>query len=390
MNFESNIADGTTIVVNNNKLTAVGEGGGDASELADGETIVANNNKLTVQLANAPSLALKGINDYLVTSGGGLLVDPTTGKLSVDFSTLHLPLWVGDPGIGTQYYVDGGSAGSDATGDGSQDHPWKTIGHATEILCKNYNINSRTVYINVAAGTYTELISLTEQQRTTGEIVIRPVSGATVNITYNATASQRIFSHSGGEWRLQNLNITLNLQETGTGNYVPGAIYSSGGELHVEACNFEFTDTSTGNVSARMLWSAGGLIHLQAISGNSTVTWSGSLTNPNASMDWIHAENGGGILSYRAATANQFNVSGAFTTFCSIGMNSYYKLNGSGATAPVWNPVNSPTGKRYSAYYGGSIATEAASGTAVKTYFPGDTNGTIDATTYSWILPIPT
>lgn len=383
----SNIADGTTIVVQNNKLTAVGGGGGDASSLADNQTIIASSDKLVVNLANAPVTKLKNINNYLITSGGGLLVDSTTGKLSVDFPTLHLLSWIGDAGIGTQFYVDGAN-GNDSTGDGSQSSPWKTIAHATESLCKNYNINSRTVYINIAAGTYTEQIALTEQQRTTGEIVLRPVSGATVNVEYSAAGSQRIFTHSGGKWRLQNMNITLNLQEINSGNHYPGAVYSSAGELYIETCNFAFTDTSTSTVNARMIWSTGGKIHLQSLSGNSTVTWSGTITN--ATLDWIHAENGGEILAHRAATSNQFNVSGEFTVFCSIGMNSYYKITGSAANNPVWNPVNSPTGKRYAAYFGGAIATEASSGTAVKTYFPGNTAGTVEASTYSWILPVPT
>lgn len=403
----SGIADGTTIIDNGGKLTAVGGGGGgDASTLVDNKTTVAQNGKITVDLSNAPALSLHGISPYLALTNGGLAVDQTTGKLLVDFEnmptdkfeallhSLHIPLWVGENGIGTEFYVDDAN-GIDSTADArgrSAAKPWKTIGYATQQICQNYNINSYSVHINVKGGTYSGLVSLPMQQRTTGNIVIRPAtSDDVVNIAVEATAGQRIFTHSGGVWYVDDLNITLTLgEQTSANTTFPAVLYStsSGESVHMRHCSYTFVDNTVtpvsgtyGSVSAAMLWAPGGQIFIENKdeTGKRSATWTGSASK--ADVTWLKAENGGSILvGGGVSQPYTFNISGDFGTFCGIGAHSFYSNRSSNRA--IWNAVNSPSGKRYAAYAGGTISTGAST---PATYFPGNIAGTVDSNTYSWI-----
>lgn len=376
--------------------------------------------KVYVDFNSMDPAIMRGIVLAMVQEGGGIGVD-ANGQLFVDFenmptdkfeamlAAIHVPVWIGENGVGTEFYVNG-TTGVDSEGDGrgkSASKPWATIGYATQTICKNYNINNKTVHINVAGGTYTEAVALPLQQRTTGSIVIRPATASdTVNCFHSVTAGGYIFQHTGGKWVIKDLNLKLIINEqTSSGPTFPMICQSTdaSGSLEIRHCNMAFEDNSVapvsgskGQVYARLIDCNTGLINIanNPVDNNGTpdisqyeTTWSGS--KGNANVVWIYAENGGVIQMLRpGASASRgfgYNVSGAFTTFAAFLTGALYRNNGTGSNA-IWNKINTPTGRQYDITSAAYIATGAALAD-VDTYFPGTIAGVIDKNAGAFILP---
>lgn len=385
-------------------------GGGLASDTATGN--------LYVDFDEMDPDIMREVVLSMVQPGSGLAVDDTTGQLYVDFSlmptdkfeallaSIHVPVWIGENGVGTEFYVDA-ATGVDTRADEqgkSAAKPWATISYATQQICQNYNINSRTVHINVAGGTYTQEVSLPLQQRTTGSIVIRPLSDQdTVNIVRTVTGTSGFcLSHTGGVWVVQDINLKLivNQQTFANGWIYPGIVYSSddSGYVTLQHCNMEFEDNSVapvsgtyGRVTMRLIRVYGGAVRIRNTTGDTSAdfesSWSG--TKGNATVQWLSIK-GGTLTMFRpGASASQgykYNVSGSFTTFCVCTDNGRYLIDGDGPDS-VWVKVDSPTGQRYAISTGGTISTGTGSAAAAQIYFPGDTDGTVDIGNYSWISP---
>lgn len=374
--------------------------------------------KVYVDFSTMDPAIMQAVVLAMVQSGGGLAVDDN-GQLYVDFDSMptdkfeallaqiHVPVWIGENGVGTEFYVNG-STGINKTEDGygkSAAKPWKTIAYATQTIAKNYNINTRNVHINVAGGTYREPVSLPMQSITTGSVTIRPASSNdTVNVFVSTIAENAgdptgtfCFDHSGGKWILEKLNIKLTIGVQSSGNPATLTLVRSSdltNQVRVRSCTLAFVDntqavdSSHGVRNLRCLYSSGGTIILENTSDNLSTTWTGSQVN--ATVAWLYIENGGIINAVRSGIASgyTYTVSGAFSTFCYASYQGIFRVQGSGG-APSFVGSGSPTGQRYYATFGGTIITTASDGTDVKTYFPGDSNGTASSTYGSWIYPQP-
>lgn len=115
--------------------------------------------------------------------GGGLAVTPQ-GIVSVDFSQmppdqfeailkqLRVPIWLSK---NTDFYVNG-TTGSDTLDDGrglSAENPFKTIQACINYVCDTYNFSVYTTGINIAAGTYTEWLTIPNFNTLTGQLLFR-------------------------------------------------------------------------------------------------------------------------------------------------------------------------------------------------------------------------
>ena len=120
----------------------------------------------------------------LMSSSGGLVVDPETGQASVDFSqmptdkfeallkSIRVPIWLSG---NKNFYVDVNS-GSDILDDGrgeSIEKPFKTIQAAVNYVADNYNLSNYRAIILVADGNYNEDIVLPSYSSVNGFIEIR-------------------------------------------------------------------------------------------------------------------------------------------------------------------------------------------------------------------------
>lgn len=342
-----------------------------------------------------------------VKDGGGLAFDEN-GEMIVDFSqmppkriesllaAMNLPIYIDGVNVSTEFYVNG-STGIDQIEDDygkSPEKPWATISYAAETIAARYNINSHTVHINVASGSYIDQITLAKQNVTSGSAVIRPASANdVVTIHYEFSRANRGITHSGGEWVIQDIALELVGQEQPATNtaYVISLVSSASesGTLTLKHCPMSFTDNTLPAVSGTykqtslyMITVAGGSkVRLANTEENNTVDWSGNKVNANVA--WMRIT--GGTIEPDASAVYTYNVSGAFTYFLSMS-GGVYKPNGS-TNLPVWNAVNSPTGKKYDVRDGGQIVTRLASVSDVADYFPGSTSGSIQSSTYSFISP---
>ena len=385
-----------------------------------------------------------------VNAGPSLSFD-SNGILDVDFDQmptdkfekllqqLHLPLYVGERNgnqtIGANFYVDGRSNGPgvDTTNDAygrSPEKPWKTVAYATQTLAKNYNISNKTVYLNVKGTTYNNTqsngnwsggVELPLLQRTTGRVIIRPYLDSnnnpeTVNIYFTGDDSTTVFSHTGGVWELQHLNIrlTLTTQRSASATF-PHIVSStdSTGSLIIRNCNLSFVDNSVaadsshGRYYARLVNATGGHIFIcnnSSISADTTAgrktTWSG--TKGNAWVSWFYVENSGLIEMGRPGhglVRSEIQVTGSFDFFIYCIFNSQYRLTGVGDD-PIWTYNASSIGRGsqgYRAASGGTIITGAANVDAREDYFPrgkvADTSSNDLKSNYfataegSWISP---
>ncbi len=340
----------------------------------------------------------------------------------------------------------------------SEEHPWRTIAFATQTLCKNYNISSNTVHINVrghavtAAGktialeypgeTYTEAVALPLQQRTTGAIVIRPNTHFEtvgtgnnavttevrdiVDVEYATTAGGSAFSHTGGSWYLDDMNIKLVVNpQTSASATFPHILTSSdsSGSVRLRHDNLSFEDNTApslstgpavlrrGSVDIRLIHGSAGSISISnhntnVINGNGEKepvvseyesTWSG--IKGNASVRWFYLENGTTLIMTRTDNTDPrgyvYHVSGRFSYFCHALQDSLYRTLGTG-TDPIWeytagDPENyvdgTCTGIRWALTSGAHITTSAANGAAATVYFPGHAAGSTDS--HSWMSPTP-
>lgn len=304
------------------------------------------------------------------------------------YNNVHLSVYIDGTNISTEFYVDG-STGNDSTGDGSQSAPWKTISHAAQVVSSDYNINSKTVHINVAGGTYTNNIDLLPLTATSGSVVIRPAGeNDTVTISHSARTGATI-NHTGGEWVLQDLNIVVVIANNDIAdNRIRHGIRSAASQLTIQHCNLSFVDENTGYTTALycLLVPTGGNMRILNNDGDAaarTATWSGT-KGSQTSVSWL-LSTGGVFQLFLKKDPDIFDVSGTYSFFCRL-QGGKYNTIGAGSP-PTFNPVDSPTGKRYAITAGGQCVTGLSDPNDVATYFPGSTAGTVERETDSWISP---
>ena len=124
----------------------------------------------------------------LMSSDGGLVVDPVTGKGAVDFEKMppdkienllkqiRVPIWLTK---NSYFYVDGrtGSDTIDPRRGESAAKPFKTIQAAIDYVTENFNLATYTTTLSVKAGDYDERLTLRQYQTSGGDIIIKADGG---------------------------------------------------------------------------------------------------------------------------------------------------------------------------------------------------------------------
>lgn len=422
---------------------------------SDGFEIVSGKLKVKPNEFTGPALIVNTDGNIQVNAGAGLKI--VDNKLKVDFSdpdndnskeiedtlnalmkSLHLPIWIKETthlyvdnsvlsGTGTEndpYVYKGKDVDRDVTASEylarigtslgnatppkwgrSLDFPFKTINFAATNLAKNYNINSKYVFIHIVPGTYEEQISLAEQTRTTGVVALVPTTQDGIVTIKREAQDGSIISHTGGVWRLEQLNFIYQINDNTTANQnFPHIIASSSANdiLHIRRCNFKFidntTEDSTHEIYARLISADGGRININNMSLSddafsysaenqaSAATIFEGILNPNnittkLHVYWFYIENGSVVqFGKSSSSVNEakfdldrptYYVTGSYSVYMSVLMQAIVRTTGTG-NAPVWTypqDASSPTGKKYSIASGGILA-------GLASRLPGSIDGT--------------
>jgi hypothetical protein len=241
-------------------------------------------------------------------------------------------------------------SGSDANNGLAAGTPFATIAHAKAVLYQSYDHNGFTPTINLAAGTYTEVmpnwvglpcgafaVNITGNPATPASVVLAPSSGPCVLAGYaaNMLVSGVTFTASGGY-----------------GPYSVGGVALSaynGAEINFTACIF----------------GACTVAHLEATAG-ATVSSLGQPYTITGGAEFHIASNEGGVVVVANQTVTLVGTP-AFETFAAAdGCGNIY--------AAGFAFTGSATGYRYHATSGGVIETNGGGANV----FPGNIPGVTD------------
>lgn len=334
------------------------------------------------------------ISNAIADPNAGLVVG-SDGKLNVDFDQMPtdkfeallkslkmlVPLE-----SNLDLYVDKNhaSAGdSIVDGRGTQSMPFRTIQAAVNYVTGTYAINSKNVRIRVAAGTYAENITLPVYTRTTGTITIEAVDYNNPPTVTTASTWDYVFQCIGGPWFLKRLNIEASyvIPATNINHYL--ALIASRGEnavLNVEGCTASVVTTgSNPDVFTRCnLYEAfsGGIIEISVLDNypNSFHIEKGNLS----SCYVFQISNGSAVRVYDTNTSSSalsMPCSGDCSSFCDVFIKSAFTCIFGASYQPKF--TGTMTGKKYSVNGISSIE-------APENGFPGDVEGTADATTFGY------
>lgn len=334
------------------------------------------------------------ISNAIADPNAGLVVG-SDGKLNVDFDKMPtdkfeallkslkmlVPLE-----SNLDLYVDKNhaSAGdSIVNGRGTQSMPFRTIQAAVDYVTGTYAINSKSVRIRVAAGTYAENITLPVFTRTTGTITIEAVDYNNPPTVTTASTWAHVFQCIGGPWFLRRLNIEASyVIPTASINHYLSLIYSNGvgAVLDVAGCTASAVITgSNPDVFTRCnLYEAsgGGTIHLAILDNypNSFHIEKGNLNECCVFM----ISNSSALEVYDTNTSSDalsMTCSGNCSCFCNV----FVKSSFTGVFGASYQPkfTGTMTGKKYAVSSNSGIE-------APENGFPGDVAGTAEAETFAY------
>lgn len=336
--------------------------------------------------------------DFL-QAGGGLGID-NQGRWFVDFDQmpttkfdailekfrkgLRLPKWLT---ANTIFYVDKNHVNASNTLDEgrglSANLPFETIQACVNYVVNNYNVGNYNLTIQIAAGEYSENVTLTDFSRNSG-LIFLAANGEVKIVSTNGTT----LNVSGGKWRLRGLKCKRNIQDNANPAIFsyPNLLVMSGGDLYVDGCGFEMDATGKDLTAQKLvprMFYLDGNAHLEFGPGVNreantlvyknihTVMWGfeGSRITTQASS-LINTE-GMSIICEGSVTNAFIDMrGGAF----SAGAGGGTKMNFTVANGKTC------TGKRYYADAGGKIDTNSGG----PDFFPGSIAGSVNASTYSW------
>jgi len=424
-NLADGLADGTTITANNGKLSSQAAS---AASLADGITTVASNGKLTVNLTNVTPTALKKISQYIGDANAGLVMNGTTGKLQINFSSvgdavkddirasldMKVPLRANK-----NLYVDpsdadasdgnwGGANPGPATGetpDTRAAQKFVTIQACVNFAASTYSVGNYHINIRIAAGTYNESLTLPEFDRGSGYIELIPaawdasehaVRDVTIAAPLNDLGTRETpVAASGGAWRLYYIDayrIENATSQVGTARSCYAATGSA--VLNLYGCSarqkMPSSPTPLGgqNYNVHVLYADdGGTINLE----HGVIAGAIEAEKPSSGTPVVYAiqASRGGRIGLRRgndsgtpATSPNIVCSGSCDVFLLASQEGGTSISGAGTLTTF---VGTMTGKRYQANSGSFIVAGPAA-----SYFPGDTAGTLDngeggrPQTYCW------
>ena len=418
--------------------------GDDGNVIVQGSDKGAFLSKATINsaVATMTPAQLTALTNALRKAGGGLNIDPSTGKLVVDFASMDpaimrnvvLSMVQQGGGIGVdangQLYVDFDSMPTDkfeamlkslkmlvplsanktlyvstnnsAAGDtiidgrGTAAKPFKTIQACVDYATGNYSVGRYHITIRVVAGTYNENVTLPDFSRGTGYMEIVPDSGARDVIVVSQADSRGLtgttFSCSGGVWHVRRVDARRTETPTTFKGAAPGCYQCTGtGILNL----YGFSATQRMPTSPVPLGGEsygvrvisadnGGIIHIHHDALASVI----STQKPSEGGPTVNAINvsRGSTLMLRGYFDDDFNpplspevsCSGSCHVFLYMGSVGAVTSLGAGARVQFTGSV---TGKSYDLRGGSYVAIPNMS-------FPGDADsGTIEESTYCWGLP---
>lgn len=368
------------------------EGGGGLTTDEDG--------KLIIDFSQMTKEQLQDLINQIVQEGGGLNVDEN-GQIYVDFEnmptdkfeamlkSIRVPIWI----TSTKYFYVDPVNGSDTLDDGrgeSSSKPFQTIKACLSYVTENYNINSRAIEIRLAAGTYNEGgIELGEFSRTTGYISILP-AGEDYSAIINDTEPGSTFHGSGGSWYLRGLKITkvYTHPNDGVPRY-PSVISATAGTVHLEGCDIALSYSGEAPASGQAYIRAIASYDAGEITFDPTTRTTNRIVvdkgNAN-SLEVLFAERNGVIKLLGSNMSEEYckiKAYGSFTTFA-ISNNGVISHVGGANYSFSWDVPSDQTasGKRYASINRGYINTRVKG----PTFFPGDTDGTVEEVSYSVYL----
>ena len=424
--------DGSTIQVVGGKLAV--NSAGVAPLLADGVTTVNNSGKITVDLSNATAAALKKISQYVAKSDGGLRMDTATGKLVVDFSLMptdafrQIVLDMVQAGGGlavdgngklfvdfdtmptdkfenllkslkmqvplsanmTVYVATNDASASDAIvdGRGSEAKPFKTIQACVTWLTQNYALGKYNIYVRVKPGTYSETIVLPTFTKTTGSVSILADDASNPPLITNSTPVANLFTVTGGAWPLRNLSLVGSFSAANDGtSHFPNIVGATNGgtTCTIGGCGVSVAYTGASSASGGVLIRCFDATNGAAITMSPLPEYGNTIeyhkNNANSLIVFNATRNGSIILP---STNNNLAITsikcyGEASTFCSLGTNSLFSVQGGGLYFQTFDVPSgqTATGIKYAVTTGSGV--QAPTGG-----FPGDAAGTVDSTTMSW------
>ena len=380
----------------------------------------------------------------MVQEGGGLSVDEQ-GQLYVDFDSMPtdkfeammaslrmlVPLEANKTIYVNKYEAGAYDPGIDVSGWGESKTirrnsqnvvtggPFLSIQGAVSYVTAKYALGKRTVAIRIVsdpnagegeASVYSERVDLPEYSRGSGSIIICSDAGdknslVVQGVQNNYGLTRGVFSASGASAVYYLRDLTLRRVEhpydvnapAGVGGLV-GA--GSGATVYIQGCALEQSfppktaehPSFGGKTYSIRLISAdgGGSIHLAPWSRPSSITCELSpyddASEPSIGLAVCYITRGSSLWFRRSEIDGYdgtFLCSGACTEFLYIGQDSSTNVIGAGVPIEFVVPVGSSfTGQRFIIRSGSHVLVPVSD--PDEEYFPGDTAGSIDATTYCW------
>lgn len=400
----SNLA-GDGLTASGGKLKA------DVSNLATslaGKGLSVSGGKLTVNFQGMDNGDRGSLIGAIIQTGGGLAVDPTTGKIYFDpegmdttvfkklLKTLRLPQYLDKA---QTFYVDKSHANADdglVEGRGlSRSLPFKKIQPCIDFVCQNYNFGVSNVTIEINDGAYEEFLTLPDYATTTGALIIQPrnMNASRPVVVKNPAGQYGQMLHVTGpkDYYIRHLAFEQNINAAA----VTSAIYpsmvavESGATARLSGLSLKLGMSgaavgSGGQINAQMLTSTG--IARIGVDEQLPFEFIMPAAMPTGAMIlMLNASSGGQILLVRSRTevaTQKIYCQGAATRVAQTEYKGMILHTGSGSNIFSFEVPSgqSVSGKRYHCVSGGSISTDDQGAN----YFPGSSNGTVEAETYSW------
>ena len=357
-----------------------------------------------VQIGDGLAITPEGLLSVLIasTSQAGL-VKPRyglkigkDGSLDVDFGdmptdkfeellkSIRVPIWVDR----TKYFYVNQNTGSDVLDDGrgeTEGKPFKTIQACVDYVSTNYNVNKWPVGIRVSAGRYNERLKLGEFTRTTGSIAIISYPNdyaATLILDEN----EYIVNATGGYWILRGFVYELTAHKNEIAKFPETSGIVSADKASVVLDGYDISASYEGSSpeysrSLKLLTAFnGGVIYMSA---SSKARRSINFSKGDATELSVFVSGSGGEIRLTGSNNSQdactLTVSGDCTNFAGAYGGKIIREDSTIYKCLIQGTV---TGKRYMAFFGGSINTTGGGAE----FFPGTEAGTVSDVSCSWYL----
>lgn len=286
----------------------------------------------------------------LMSSDGGLVIDPVTGKGSVDFEqmptdkfeallkSIRVPIWLTKS---KSFYVNG-TTGSDVLDEGrgeSEAKPFKTIQAAINYVTSNYNINIYVSTIRIADGVYTEDIKLSKYTSTTGVVQLRGNASDRGRVVIKGCIGG---GQSLGRWDVQYITIKNKPGATSIGsfNYF-GVLSQNGTTIEIFNCAIDVSEAAPEGGIKVPVHAGGGEIQIRTLDGTAGLSVVDDGEGETSRI--LYGTLAGNIMM--AADIDLMNVSVSVAVLFLSNLSVFTLVTSEGGTLPKF--TGSATGKRY-------------------------------------------